>query len=547
MLLAAATYAIAKSDLQSRASALAAAGLTAKLSACCQRRAGAHHPALRASQGSLDTFAVGEVERSWQEAEALGKPVEEIANACALLCCVHRQLGYYAALHEGAVGTGSVVSRAPSLPLVLSWEGPGGVDEIYGMSLSTGEGATLLQTLLGCVKRAAGDRRYGLPQDPSGKELRAKVSLLRQFVDITEKPTDWTVGQHGLWYTRAGGESSESRTCVYPPEVVKRVAGDDPNLSPMSAWAKLRKAFLARTEDEEEEEEAESSAASDSDTSALPVGRLYRFEALEGVYQVSSLPTMRSRQVIEEHDRAQLLAQARIKPMDRMGLTGTSPQFAVLTSGGNDARVRAFVVPPEGTYGRAELSFADGLTESPPAGLDQVRRVFVLAPIWDCYIDGCGLPERRCAWYGQMPLDLVVLERLRTSQAFSELSVEQDERERAIESLMPLVQNSLEPGQDFTLVPIYVGGLVSQKAERYSKLLAPYINDPANLFIVAGDVESLGDLDLQRPIELTDGPQRFMREVSTKDQQTPVFSALELFLAMLGQTPKEQLALNRYW
>jgi len=50
---------------------------------------------------------------------------QEIAQQCALLCCVQRKLGYFAALHEGAVGSGSIVNRSPPLPLALR----GGVGE----------------------------------------------------------------------------------------------------------------------------------------------------------------------------------------------------------------------------------------------------------------------------------------------------------------------------------------------------------------------------------------------------------------------------------
>lgn len=152
-----------------------------------------------------------------------------------------------------------------------------------------------------------------------------------------------------------------------------------------------------------------------------------------------------------------------------------------------------------------------------------------------------------------MPLDLVVLEKLRSSKAFTELTVEQDMTERAIEVLMPLVDNCLDVEQDFTLVPVLVGGLMSRNAEQYTKLLAPYLADSANLFVVAGDAEELGDsIDFDRGMDLSDSPRRWMKEMPTlvdsSDELAPVFDALELFLAVLAQAPRrEEFTFNRYW
>lgn len=493
----------------------------------------------RRAQGAVEVstrLSISDVQTSWESLESLGRTAEEIAELCALLCCVQRQLGYWAALHEGALGTGSLVSQAPALPLVISWEGTGTVDEVYGMSLAETKSSSLLYQLLNCMKRSKTDKRFSRPR---GNDLKAKVSLLNEFVDISTNMKDWIPGKHGLWYS----DGSQAQF-VYLPEVAKKIAD---GASAETVVEQLLKKMRDSSADEDVDEDT---------TKGLPAGHLlFRFEARQGECPIANLPSLRTRMVSDEHMRSVLYAQARIRAgLDDGRKDGLAPRFAVLTSASETPRARAFIVPGAGTFSFAEIGFSQGLKSQQPVGLAEVRRIFVLAPVWDCYIDGCGIPEQRCAWYGKVPLDIPELEQLRRSKAFQELSVEQDERERSIEALLPLVKSCLAEDQDFTLVPVLVGGLMSQKAETYSKILAPYIADPANLFIVAGEVQDLVDglnNNKRKPLEF-DGPKRFMIEeskfVNRKDEVVPIFSALELFLAVLAQSPStEQLSLNRYW
>lgn len=484
------------------------------------------------------------VAESWEQAEALGKAPEEIAQLCALLCCVQRQLGYWAALHEGAVGSGKVVSKAPPLPLILSWEGTDGPDEIYAMSLADNTGTTLLQQLLSCGRKADNDKRWGVPGEEASKNMKAKVSLLRDFVDISTTPSDWTPGTHGLWYS-----DGTAAQCVYLPNVAEQVVNEASTDDMVENLLRTVRSRQTRVDaDSEEEPQVEASS--------LPEGHsLFRFEALQGECAVSALPSLRTRTITDEHLRDLLYAQARILSRSDTELRqGDSPlRYGMLCEGSENPQVRAFIVPNRGVYSSSETEFSESLLENPPAGLSKVRRVFVLAPVWDCYIDGCGIPEQRCAWYGKVPLDIPELERLRSSKAFQELTVEQDERERAIEALLPLARSCLPEDQLFTLVPVLVGGLMSEKAETYTKLLAPYIADPENLFIVAGDVETIADgFNWQKSADLSGGPERFMLQASSainrRDIVVPVFSALELFLAVLAQSSsREQLSMTRYW
>jgi len=578
-------------------------------------------------------LSVEQVQQSWEEAEALGTSPEDIADRCSWLCCVQRQLGYFAALHEGAVGRGEVVSRAPPLPLILTWEGPEGA-ETYGMSLADGGGVTsvgsekasesevdqntLLDQLLDCSRQAEDDSRFGKPGNDSSKKMQVRVSLMRGFEDISDSPLDWVPGEHGLWYSTPEMDTSmdAAASCVYLPEVAERLAtapdevdddGDDSefdNVSEMS-FSDSDSDFEASSqgsvepeedeEDDDEEEEEEydiedlkrvlealvtrGAPAEEGEEDATPVeagqlpqgGKLYRFASHEGTCSVSQLPIFKTRQVVSSHVRQLLIAQARLQVDENVqDETGELAEFAALTAknvsvdteivdetaapASSESSIRAFIVPSLGAYSNAHVRFSQRLSNFPDSGLENVKRIFVISPVWDCYVDGCGLPERRCSAYGDIELDMVTLESLRSSGPFIELAVEQDVNERSIEALLPLVKSCLPTGQPYMLVPILVGGLVWQKAEIYTKVLAPYLSDPENLFIISGDVNELGDeLDIDRTPSSADTPQRWMTDVPTvssaddANQLVPVFDALELFLAVLAQVPQgQELRLQRY-
>ena len=486
----------------------------------------------------VGTLSLSEVEDNWSKVENMGN-TEEMAGSCALLCCVQRQLGYMAAFHEGNVGAARVVSQAPALPLALSWEGSS-EGQVYGTSFAGTANCTLLEHLLDCVQRASQDHRFPRPAAADVKDISAKVSLLRSFTDISENPLDWTPGVHGIWYS--DGQQAQR---VYLPQAAEQISQDEPDNTVQRMLSILLRRASKNVDEEEEEEEF-----------SLPEGHiLYRFETTSGRCPISTLPLLQTRRISDDHVRQLLLVKAA-----RLQLTNgdrketprpETPRFALI-SGMEKQLARAMVVPPEGAYGSFELPFDSELQRDPP-GFRQVRRIFVISPVWDCFIDGCGIPEQRCAWYGDFALDIPLLEELRSSKVFQVLTVDQDQRERCIEALLPFVRSCVSEDQKFTLVPILVGGLMTEKAEEYASLLSPYLADPENLFIVGGDVETLTDtFDWERLSDLSGGPERFMIEapkfVNRVDQVIPIFSALELFLSILATAPRrEEFFLTRYW
>jgi len=69
---------------------------------------------------------------------------------------------------------------------------------------------------------------------------------------------------------------------------------------------------------------------------------------------------------------------------------------------------------------------------------------------------------------------------------FPYMTQEQDEDEHSLELHMPYIMNLMKD-REFGLVPIVVGALREQEEAMYGKILAEYLKDPGNVFIVSSD------------------------------------------------------------
>jgi len=118
----------------------------------------------------------------------------------------------------------------------------------------------------------------------------------------------------------------------------------------------------------------------------------------------------------------------------------------------------------------------------------KVKRVFLLGPSHHVYTTKCCLSSTDAydTPLGSMTIDQGVYAQLRATGAFEEMDVDTDEAEHSLELHTPYIVRALA-GRAFTLVPIMVGSLSGDSEARYGKLLAPYLDDPANLFILSSD------------------------------------------------------------
>ncbi|XP_037072805.1 protein MEMO1-like isoform X2 [Pollicipes pollicipes] len=119
-----------------------------------------------------------------------------------------------------------------------------------------------------------------------------------------------------------------------------------------------------------------------------------------------------------------------------------------------------------------------------------VKRVFILGPSHHVRLSGCALSStlKYSTPLYDLTLDQGVYDQLYATEQFERMSLSTDEDEHSIEMHLPYIAKVMEnfKGQ-FTIVPVLVGSLTPEKEARYGRLLAPYLADPANLFVVSSD------------------------------------------------------------
>ncbi|KAI9599248.1 memo-like protein-domain-containing protein [Syncephalis fuscata] len=117
-----------------------------------------------------------------------------------------------------------------------------------------------------------------------------------------------------------------------------------------------------------------------------------------------------------------------------------------------------------------------------------VKRIFILGPSHHVYMSGCAVSSftEYSTPLGTLKLDSEVIEELKATGQFEIMSEGTDEDEHSIEMHLPYIYKMMESKKDeYTIVPILIGALNRLREEFYGKLLAPYLADPANLFIIS--------------------------------------------------------------
>lgn len=135
------------------------------------------------------------------------------------------------------------------------------------------------------------------------------------------------------------------------------------------------------------------------------------------------------------------------------------------------------------------------------------KRIFVLGPSHHYPLSTLALPQVTSYYTplsdDPLPLDLELIAQLLTSQAtkpngskisFTTMSQSVDEDEHSIEMHLPYIHRLLQlqypntpTAQYPPLVPIMVGSTSAATEHAFGTLLAPYLADPSNAFIISSD------------------------------------------------------------
>ena len=138
--------------------------------------------------------------------------------------------------------------------------------------------------------------------------------------------------------------------------------------------------------------------------------------------------------------------------------------------------------------------------------VEGVKRIFLLGPSHNLYSPKCLLSG--CDDYatplGRVPIDAEINRALAATKLFDEMQLSVDEREHSLEMHLPYIMHVMGD-RPYTLVPIMVGALNEAAEEKYGKLLAPYLADPQNLFVISSDFCHWGDRFNYTPYDRSQG------------------------------------------
>ncbi|GAP85445.1 putative duf52 domain-containing protein [Rosellinia necatrix] len=132
--------------------------------------------------------------------------------------------------------------------------------------------------------------------------------------------------------------------------------------------------------------------------------------------------------------------------------------------------------------------------------LSKAKRIFLLGPSHTYYLRGCALTTfgQYLTPFGELIVDEPVVQKLRDTGKFQDIPVHSDVGEHSLEMHLPYIykritQTFSSKSEYPTLVPILVGDNKGPEEKRFGALLAPYLQDPDNVFVVSSDFCHWGD------------------------------------------------------
>ncbi|KAK6512436.1 hypothetical protein TWF481_001322 [Arthrobotrys musiformis] len=156
-------------------------------------------------------------------------------------------------------------------------------------------------------------------------------------------------------------------------------------------------------------------------------------------------------------------------------------------------------IPPAGA--RVIIAPHAGYSYSGPAAawayksldLKNIKRVFILGPSHHSYFDYCRLTlhETYLTPLGPLPIDTATVKTLLSdAKFFGPMTETVDSDEHSIEMHLPYTYKILSAhfGDSIPpIVPILVGAINVASEKSYGSILAPYLDNPENAFIVSSD------------------------------------------------------------
>eukprot|EP00873_Tetraselmis_striata_P035273 jgi/Tetstr1/455537/TSEL_042359.t1 len=137
---------------------------------------------------------------------------------------------------------------------------------------------------------------------------------------------------------------------------------------------------------------------------------------------------------------------------------------------------------------------------------EKVKRVFMIGPSHHVFSRKCMLSTADifASPLGDFRVDAGVYARLRASGLFEPMRLDLDEDEHSLEMHLPFVAHLFNPSE-VTIVPVVAGSLSPESEAAYGRLLAPYVEDEANLFALSSDFCHWGSRFGYTPYDQSEG------------------------------------------
>lgn len=200
---------------------------------------------------------------------------------------------------------------------------------------------------------------------------------------------------------------------------------------------------------------------------------------------------------------------------------------------GSKEHIRAVIVPHAGySYSGQTAAYSYSLVDP-----FRVRRIFILAPLHHLRAHGCLLPE--CAIYKtqfyDLNVDQEVVKQLASQGTFQMLPSMHDQDEHSAELQLNYIAHVME-GSSFTIIPIYVGRLNDYDKRHYSGILASFLKDPQNLFVISSDFCHYGECFNYDPFNNRSGLDQCIRELDAEATKSIVDLSITKFERHLSYT-----------
>eukprot|EP00056_Hartaetosiga_gracilis_P010366 m.152493 g.152493 ORF g.152493 m.152493 type:complete len:291 (+) comp13302_c1_seq4:131-1003(+) len=149
------------------------------------------------------------------------------------------------------------------------------------------------------------------------------------------------------------------------------------------------------------------------------------------------------------------------------------------------------VIGPHAGFSYSGPTAAYAYKQIDPEG---VQRVFVLGPSHCIYLSSCALTTRSVyeTPIGNLNVDTDIVASLHETKLFEKMNKKAEEDEHSLEMHLPFIAKVMS-GHPVKIIPILVGSLDAEAEAVYGEVLAPYLDDPSNLFVVSSDFCHWGD------------------------------------------------------